>query len=192
LLKASSWINLEEKMELDGIEFEVSYRKVRYARVELKTGKLFLILPPGNDPKVLLEKHKDWIIEKKKFFDECKRNSADKQIPNRTETEFKELVLSLISRFSQELGVTVNNVSFKKFKSKWGICIPKRKNITFNHTLRYLPDRLLEYIVFHEIAHILERKHNHRFWNLIAGKFNDCQEFDKELISYQFKLQSIS
>ncbi len=175
-------------MELDGIKFEVSYRKVKYARVELKTGGLFLILPPGKDPKILLEKHKDWITKKRKFFDECQRNSVNKQIPHRTEAEFKGLVMSLISRISQELGVTVNKVYFKNLKNKWGICIPKKKKITFNHTLQYLPDHLLEYIVFHEVAHILVRNHNHGFRSLIAGKYNEYREFDRELILYQFKI----
>jgi len=180
------------KMEFNGIEYEVSYRRVRYARVELKTGKLFLVLPPGNDPQTLLEKHKNWISRKKKFFEECRRDSAGKQISNRTEAEFREVVSALVSRYARELGVTVNKVSFRKMKTKWGACFPARKNIIFNYTIRYLPDRLLEYIVFHEVAHLRERKHNRIFWNLIVEKFNDRQGFEKELISYLFKIREQS
>lgn len=177
------------KMEFNGIEYEVSYRRVRYARVELKTGKLFLVLPPGNDPQTLLEKHKNWISKKTKFFAECRSDSAGKQISNRTEAEFRELVLALVSRFARELGVTVSKVSFRKMKTKWGACFPAKRNITFNSTVRYLPDRLLEYIVFHEVAHLRERNHNRRFWNLIAEKFNDYQGFKKELASYLFRIR---
>jgi len=57
-------------------------------------------------------------------------------------------------------------------KTKWA-SHSSNNNLTINTLLKYLPNDIIEYIVYHEIAHAIERKHNEKFWNLIAKKFQD-------------------
>src|SRR4030067_894161 len=49
----------------------------------------------------------------------------------------------------------------------------KNNNLTINTLLKFLPEDLISYIVYHETAHNIERKHNETFWNLINRKHPD-------------------
>jgi predicted metal-dependent hydrolase len=62
--------------------------------------------------------------------------------------------------------------------NKMGISQPQQQ--PRHHTLlKYPPNHIIEYIVYHEITHSIERKHNEKFWNLIAKKFRDYQNKEK-------------
>ncbi|HLC33234.1 MAG TPA: M48 family metallopeptidase, partial [Candidatus Nanoarchaeia archaeon] len=63
------------------------------------------------------------------------------------------------------------------------------KNLMVNSLLRYLPVHLIDYVVYHEIAHLKERKHNERFWKIIKGKYKDNQKMEEELFLYWFLVQ---
>jgi len=54
--------------------------------------------------------------------------------------------------------------------------------------MKYLPEYLIEYIIFHELVHIIEKNHNSRFWEIISGKYKDYQKSEKELFKYWFKV----
>jgi len=60
----------------------------------------------------------------------------------------------------------------------------QNNNLTINTLTKYLPNDLIEYIVYHETAHNIERKHNEKFWHLIAKKFPDYQNKEKSLLTY--------
>ncbi|MBU3965756.1 MAG: M48 family metallopeptidase [Euryarchaeota archaeon] len=75
-------------------------------------------------------------------------------------------------------------------KSKWGSCSPK-KNLTINTLLKYLPEEIIEYVIFHEMAHLIERKHNEKFWKIISNKFQNYEENEKELFEYWFLIRTV-
>ncbi len=52
--------------------------------------------------------------------------------------------------------------------------------------MKYLPDYLIHYVIFHETMHLIEKRHNDRFWNLISRKYKNFQEKEKELFTYWF------
>ena len=58
------------------MEYKVSYRRVKYPRLEFKTGELLLILPFGQDPKPFVEKHRRWIEGKAEFIRGCSVTSG--------------------------------------------------------------------------------------------------------------------
>ena len=167
------------------IEYEVIHRNVKYPRLELKTDKLRLILPEGyNDHEKLVYKHKNWIYKKisivKTSMDEAKNRSLNLK---RSEDEFRAFVMDYIGEISGELNVNVNKVRFRKMKSRWGSC-SSQGNVNINSYLRYLPSRLIEYVVFHEMAHLIEMGHNKRFHNIISTKFKNHEEIEGELLVY--------
>ena len=61
------------------------------------------------------------------------------------------------------MGVKANQVTVKRMKTKWGSCNPDSRNIWFNPELAKKNPRSLEYLVVHELAHLLERSHNEKF-----------------------------
>jgi len=173
------------------IEYEINHRNIKYPRLEFKTGKLLLVLPKNyGDGKKLLEKHKDWIYKKSSIIEEAKRTAKKKKIENRNEEELKGIIKELVKKFSKELKVKVNRIYFRRLKSKWGSCSNKG-NLSFNTLLKYLPYDLIKYVVFHEITHLKERKHNKKFWEIISKEFRDYEKKEKDLLAYWFLIQEI-
>ena len=174
-------------MEPPNIPYKVSHRNVKYPRIEFKTGELLLILPPGCKPDRLLEKHKSWILNKARFIKECLKDTPAKKLVRRSEGEFKNLILSFVKDASIELGKGLNRVYFRTMKTKWASCSSKR-NLTINRLMRFLPEPILRYVIFHEIAHLRDKRHNRRFWKRISKRFDNYQELEKDLFIYWFKL----
>ena len=73
----------------------------------------------------------------------------------------------LIARWEKALGVKANKVFVQKMKTKWGSCNPDAGNIRLNTDLAKKPPQCLEYIVAHELVHLIERQHNERFAKLM-------------------------
>lgn len=176
--------------EYCGMEYKTYYRPIRYPRLEFKTGGLCLILPVAyKGEAVILEKHHNWIHKK---IDEINNAlaSADKiQLEtNRREDELKQLILNLVDLYATQLPIHVKKVFFRKMRTKWASCSSK-KNLTFNTLMRFLPQELIEYITFHEMLHLIEKRHSEWFWKRLSTKFKDYQEKEKQLLVYWFLIQ---
>lgn len=94
-------------------------------------------------------------------------------------TELKKLIQPIIEKWQPEIGVTVNDWQVKQMKTKWGTCNIEEKRIWINLELAKKPLHCLEYIVVHEMIHLLERHHNDRFLSLME-KFMPQWRFNKE------------
>lgn len=81
--------------------------------------------------------------------------------------QLKALIPPLLDKWQFTLGVEVSNWGIKKMKTKWGSCNPASRRVWFNLELAKKPVPCLEYIVVHELAHLLERHHNKRFTKLL-------------------------
>lgn len=75
----------------------------------------------------------------------------------------KELIPNLVSKWEAIIGVKSNEVKVRKMKTKWGSCNTEAKRIWLNLELIKKPVKCLEYIIVHELVHLLERKHNNNF-----------------------------
>lgn len=170
------------------MEYEVVYRNIRYPRIEFKTEKPVLILPHGYPPEELLEKHKEWLRKKMAFVAECLAEGKKIKLEDRKETEFRALIFTLLERLSQEVGQAPKKVFFRTMRSKWASLSPEG-NLTVNTIMRYLPEYLVEYVIFHELVHFREKRHNGRFWDIIASRYEDYRKKEKELFSAWFAIQ---
>lgn len=167
------------------IDYQVFHRKVKYARLEIKNGELNLIMPPGvKDYSGFINKHENWIYQKISRINMLKIKSEDKKLNyNRGDREFRELVKLFVNNLSEEMNLNVNKVSFRKMKTRWGSCSTSR-NININSRLKYLPECLIEYVVHHEMCHLIIRKHNKDYWNLVSLKYPDYKKYEEELSIY--------
>ncbi|NOT85884.1 MAG: DUF45 domain-containing protein, partial [Methylococcaceae bacterium] len=77
--------------------------------------------------------------------------------------QLKEAVPILIAKWEPLMGVKVERFYVQRMKTKWGSCSPSSKSIRLNTDLAKKPPECLEYIVVHEITHLLEPTHNSRF-----------------------------
>jgi len=83
--------------------------------------------------------------------------------------QLKALIPPLIAQWEAAMGVRVAEWGVKQMKTKWGACNVEARRIWLNLELAKKPVQCLEYIVVHEMAHLLERHHNDRFTTLMNG-----------------------
>jgi len=172
------------------LKIEIIHRNVKYPRLEVRLGKVLVILPPnyGEDFAMkLVKKHKDWIMKKHSLLEEGLKLSEGLSLEEKGIENFKKEVLELVGKYSEELGVAPGKVFFRHMKTRWGSCTGAG-NITINSLARFLPKDLLEYIVYHELCHLVERKHSEKFWSLISRRFPDFREKEFLLLAYRLKL----
>ena len=77
--------------------------------------------------------------------------------------ELKRILPELISTWEKVIGVKCNDWGVKQMRTKWGACNVDEKRIWLNLELAKKPLICLEYIVVHELVHLLERNHNEQF-----------------------------
>jgi len=77
--------------------------------------------------------------------------------------QLKALTLPIFQRWEATMGVSASEVCIKRMKTKWGTCNREAKRIWLNLELAKKPLNCIEYIVVHELVHLLERTHNDRF-----------------------------
>ncbi len=93
--------------------------------------------------------------------------------------ELKKLVPELIAKWEKVIGVKSSEFGIKKMRTKWGTCNTEAKRIWLNLELAKKPQDCLEYIIVHELVHLLERSHNQRFVKLM-DKFMPKWRFHRE------------
>jgi predicted metal-dependent hydrolase len=81
--------------------------------------------------------------------------------------QIKVAVPDLIAKWEPKMGVKVDRSFVRQMKTKWGSCNPGKRSIRLNTDLAKKPRQCLEYIVVHEMAHLLVRHHDNRFSNLM-------------------------
>lgn len=74
---------------------------------------------------------------------------------------------ALLAKWQPVIGVTASEVRIKKMKTRWGSCTIEARRLWLNLELAKKPPACLEYIVVHELVHLLERHHNARFLALM-------------------------
>jgi len=102
--------------------------------------------------------------------------------------ELKELIKSLVVKYSKKINYNLNRLFFKSMKTKWGSC-SKKGNLTFNTDLRFLPHYLIEYVAFHEMLHLVDKRHSDDFWRTMKGVFPKAGQMERELLEYWFFIQ---
>jgi hypothetical protein len=82
-------------------------------------------------------------------------------------SQLEAAVPGLIARWEKAIGVRVTRVTLRKMKTRWGSCTSASCRIRLNTELAKLPPECLEYVLVHELVHLLEASHNARFKALL-------------------------
>jgi predicted metal-dependent hydrolase len=87
----------------------------------------------------------------------------------------------LIAKWERLMGINVANFTVRKMKTKWGSCTPSLGTIRFNLELAKKPADCLEYVVVHELVHLLEPSHNRRFIAFMDSFMPNWKFYQSEL-----------
>ncbi len=82
--------------------------------------------------------------------------------------------------FAKRLHVSFEDIRIKDQKSRWGSCSSKR-NMNFNWRLLMAPEPVCDYVIIHELCHLIHMNHSADFWNLVESICPDYRQYKKWL-----------
>jgi predicted metal-dependent hydrolase len=137
-------------------------RKYVYRESHYFLGKRYLLRLIETDKRPQVE------LKNKTFIDLHIKSGSSKEQCQQLLTqwyraELKRLIPEILTRWELKIGVQVEDWGIKQMKTKWGTCNVQKKRILLNLELAKKPVHCLEYIIVHELVHLLERLHNERF-----------------------------
>ncbi|MBI5037747.1 MAG: M48 family metallopeptidase [Candidatus Kerfeldbacteria bacterium] len=104
-------------------------------------------------------------------------------------TELHQLLEDLIPRWQDKIGVRPSVWAIKRMRTRWGTCNKDKKRILLNLELVKKPVSCIEYVVVHELIHLIEKKHNNRFVQLLTRHLpkwkSQKQELNRFILSHE-------
>ena len=96
-------------------------------------------------------------------------------------TELKPVVEKFINKWSMILDIMPLSYEIRLMTSQWGSCTPKSKRLLFNLQLAKKPINCIEYVVVHEMAHLIERTHSQKFRLILSRNIPNWEMLQKQL-----------
>ncbi len=93
----------------------------------------------------------------------------------------REEATKLVANWQKRLGVTANRLLIQSMKTQWGSCNPKTRNIRLNTELSKKPKQCLDYIILHELAHLLVPNHGDDFLKLLGSNLPHWRSIRRHL-----------
>ena len=124
-----------------------------FAPVKLLQGRLVVQMPESDQQPYMI------------------RNATVRWYKRQAEQKIREKV----KRYSPVVGVEPAGVAIKTFKSRWGSCTAKGE-LEFNWLIMLAPNRMVDYVVIHELCHLLHHNHSPAFWREVMRVMPDYQQ----------------
>lgn len=153
------WIT-GEYIPFQGVNYELIVRETHETtHIELDGEQLFLYVPPNATNEL-----KEQLVQRWYYL------------------QMEHCLPALFVKWQSIMNVQANQIKIKRMTSRWGSCHPIKKNITLNLRLIEKPLICLEYVIVHELVHLSEASHNHRFHALMSHYLPNWKEIKKQLI----------
>ena len=81
----------------------------------------------------------------------------------------KEKIVPRVKLHARALGVDIAEIKIVNYRYRWGSCT-LRNNVNLNWRLIKAPMFVIDYVIVHELAHLVEGNHTHRFWNIVRAQ----------------------
>lgn len=98
--------------------------------------------------------------------------------------QLREAVPPLVDRWQRRLGVQTEAIVVRRMRTRWGSCTPSSGRIRLNTNLAKKPRQCLEYVLVHELLHLIEPTHNARFVGLMDRHMPGWRQQREELNRY--------
>ncbi|MBQ6153230.1 MAG: M48 family metallopeptidase [Ruminococcus sp.] len=165
------------------MDFTLIRSKRKTISLQVKGDEIVVRAPMRASQKAIIafvDSHRDWIEkQKKKEEEKNKRLSAVQPL---SQEEVKALALAakeyfppVIRRYASMMHIEYGKVTIRCQKSRWGSCSTK-KNLNFNCLLMLAPEEVRESVVVHELCHLKEMNHSHRFYEEV---YRYCPDYDR-------------
>lgn len=166
-------------------------RRARHLRLAVYcTGAVVVTAPWGFDLRRLedfVRQKTSWVMEKLDFYKKhpqvlpvkvSKKEYAD------LKAQASVLAKQKVEHWNRHYNFAYNRVNIKNQSTRWGSC-SKKRNLNFNYKIVKLDERLVDYLVVHELCHLKEFNHSEKFWTLVAETIPEYKACRKELKNHE-------
>ena len=166
--------------------------KNMYLRVKDMDGTLSVSAPYGmSDTEIrkFVESKSDWIERTMQEMLVARQLKEQEPVlapfmERELRLELKRQLQRLIDKWEPVMGVKSAGFTIKKMRTRWGSCNVKSHHLNFNLLLAKVPPECAEYVVVHELTHLLEPSHNARFWSLMEHYLPESKKLRKQLAGF--------
>lgn len=167
------------KLKDKNIKLEKRFsKKAKNINLKIVNEVLFLTIPYPmffQSKKSLEKKAMDFLYSKENWIlKHIQKKQIDKNLLIDSREHYlkhKEQVYTLCSYktkyWAEKMWVKYNKISIKKLKTKWWSCSSK-KNLNFNYKIIFLPEKEQDYLIVHELSHLIHMNHSKEFWDLVC------------------------
>ena len=176
---------------------EVTRKRIKnmYLRVKDTDGTLSVSAPYGmSDTEIrkFVESKSDWIEQTMQEMLVARQLKEQEPVmapfmEREMRLQLKMQLQRLIDKWEPVMGVKSAGFTIKKMKTRWGSCNVKSHHLNFNLLLAKVPSECAEYVVVHELTHLLEPSHNERFWALMEKYLPKAKTLRKQLRDTQIE-----
>lgn len=170
--------------KINQIPIKIEYRKVKNINLYIKPpdGHILVTAPRAISKRKIMEfiKSKETWIEKAREKVIKAQEKENQCYAGTITNEQLDLLKSNIQKYAQkwepQMGVHASSWTLREMKTRWGSCTVNTGRIRINKKLALYPEICLEYIIVHELCHLLEPSHNKRFKDLMTQFLPDWKE----------------
>lgn len=175
IISKESWINSKLKMYEE--QSRLTHRRYISGEDHFVNGKRYILkVYDSNAPKIKISNSKtlEMYVRKSSSIE-----NKEKLLNKFYKDILEKKLVKFISEYENIINIKINGFVIRKMKNKWGSCDSERKVLNFNVELAKKKDSEIKYVVVHELLHLIEKKHNNHFKELISTyypKWKNCQE----------------
>ena len=180
-------------MDLDDkTHIEVIRSKRKTLAIEIRPDMRVVVRAPEKIPQneiiKFVEEKQNWIKKHlvQMYFkaEEIKKQKKEPALTNADIEKLCQEALSVIpdkvKYYAEIMGVTYGRITIRNQKTRWGSCSSKG-NLNFNCLLMLMPDKVLDYVVVHELCHLKQMNHSKKFWKEVERYMPDYKNYKKWL-----------
>ncbi|MBP3401596.1 MAG: M48 family metallopeptidase [Clostridia bacterium] len=167
------------------MNYEIKYSARRTIALSIKDGGLLVKAPFGTTREKIesvILSHRSWV--EKHLRAEAERNARIGTLTDERIKELKKLakkiIPSKVEYYSRIMGLKYGRITITSAKTRFGSCSSKG-NLSFSYRLMLYPEAAIDYVVVHELAHLIEMNHSARFYRIVAAVMPDYKERQKML-----------
>jgi predicted metal-dependent hydrolase len=171
------------------MEYLLNRAKRRSISLKIERDGVVRVVAPQNIDKEVVDSFVlskiDWILEVKRKMNERIKIGGIKNYEelNKEKIQAKRLIFERINVLNSQKIFRYVKITIKDMKSQWGSC-STLKNLNFNYRLKYLPIELIDYVIVHELCHLVEHNHGKNFWLKVGDHIPDYAVRRKKLKKY--------
>ena len=170
-----------KRLIIKKIEHNLKYPYEKQKK-EFISGETLMYLGQNYQLNIVDEEIKGVVFDNKFLISRSQQFHARKLFKEWYMKSANEIITQKAISIAKQIGVKYNSINILDLKYRWGSCTPK-DNIHFNWRLIKAPIIVIEYIIVHELTHLLESNHTPEFWNRVSAQlpnYNKAKQWLKE------------